>query len=153
MTQHSADPNPADENAAFPVRIEADATPSRCRRQFANGTRCRLLTAYPDSPFCPRHSVQPDTDSIDTDLSSAFGEEPTDFQSATQINHFLAKLSDLLVQNRISSRRASVLAYISSLELRTLPAIEHEVNPYDFRRIVFDSPEPESEPASENTPS
>ena len=40
---------------------------------------------------------------------------------------------------RISSRRAAVLAYISSLELRTLPAIDHELNPgqNEFGLIVF----------------
>jgi hypothetical protein len=52
-------------------------------------------------------------------------------------------LSGLLIQNRISSRRAAVLAYIANLELRTLPAIDHELNPHDeFPRIIFGPPDP-----------
>ena len=45
---------------------------------------------------------------IDTDLGAAFGDEPTDFRSAAHINDFLAKRTTLLIQNRISSRHASV---------------------------------------------
>lgn len=119
-------------------------TGNRCHHQFANGTRCRL-PARSHSTLCPRHAAaQPDPQIIDTDLSAAFGDEPTDFRSAAEINDFLAKLTSLLIQNRISSRRASVLAYISSLELRTLPAIDHEleVGQNEFGAIVFGHPTP-----------
>jgi hypothetical protein len=92
MTQHSANHNAPNENSAILVHAEANSD-NRCRHQFANGTRCRLLTLYPDSSFCPRHSAQPDAQIVDSDLSSAFGDEPTDFRSAAQINDFLAKLS------------------------------------------------------------
>jgi hypothetical protein len=45
------------------------------------------------------------------------------FQTAQGINYSLLNLYQLLAQNRISPRRAAVLAYINSLLLRTLPAI------------------------------
>jgi hypothetical protein len=49
-----------------------------------------------------------------------------------------------MIENRISARRASVLAYIASLELRTLPAIDHELGDpnEEVPRIVFDRPAP-----------
>jgi hypothetical protein len=152
MTQQSANSNAVNENASFPVRTEPSPA-NRCQHQFSNNTRCRLLTAHPDSPFCSRHSLQPDPHIIDAGLSSAFGDEPTNFQSAVEINLFLGKLSTLLIQNRISSRRASVLAYISSLELRTLPAIDHEQDLEDIPRIVFGPPDPVPATSTVDNPS
>jgi hypothetical protein len=144
MTQQSANSNASHSDTAILVHTNAGPD-NRCHHQFANGTRCRLLTLDPDSLFCPRHAAQPDAQVIiDTDLSSAFGDEPTDFRSAAKINDFLAKLTSLLIQNRISSRRASVLAYISSLELRTLTAIEHELDQDDFCPLILDDEEPAS---------
>jgi hypothetical protein len=43
-------------------------------------------------------------------------------------------------QNRISTRRAVALAYISQLLLRTLPAIEHQEKPADDGFILVDIP-------------
>jgi hypothetical protein len=153
MTQQSANSHARNDSS---ILVHAEAgTDNRCRHQFANGTRCRLLTRYSDSNFCPRHAAHPDAHVIDTDLSSAFADEPTDFRSAAQINDFLAKLTSLLIQNRISSRRASVLAYISSLELRTLPAIDHELNPgqNDFGPIIFGPPDSPSAVVTSDDPS
>jgi hypothetical protein len=48
------------------------------------------------------------------------------FQDAQGINNSLGALYNLLAEGRISPRRASVLAYISSLLLRTLPAIDND---------------------------
>lgn len=99
--------------------------------------------------FCSRHAAQSDAQVIiDTDLSAALGDEPTDLRSAAPINDFLAKPTTLLIQNRISSRRASVLAYISSLELRTLAAIEHELGQDDFCPIILDNENPASAAAT-----
>jgi hypothetical protein len=50
------------------------------------------------------------------------------FQNAQGINYSLGALYTLLAQGRISPRRASVLAYISNLLLRTLPAIDTGFN-------------------------
>ena len=46
------------------------------------------------------------------------------FQTAQGINYSLGILYRLAAKNEISSRRAAVLAYIGSLLLRTLPAID-----------------------------
>ena len=46
------------------------------------------------------------------------------FQTAQGVNFSLMNLYQLLAQNRISPRRAAILAYISSLLLRTLPQID-----------------------------
>src|SRR6202011_2507204 len=109
MTQQSANSNASHSDTAILVHTNAGPD-NRCHHQFANGTPRRLPPPDPDSLFCPRHAAQPDAQVIiDTDLSSAFGDEPTDFRSAAKINDFLAKLTSLLIQNSISSRRASSL--------------------------------------------
>lgn len=102
--------------------------------------------------FCARHS-QPHympTPIPEVDLSDHFGPEPLNFRSASELNDFLCSLAHLMIENRISARRASVLAYIASLELRTLPAIEHELGSDAYEempRLVFDPPEPVEIPA------
>jgi hypothetical protein len=112
-----------------------------CRHRTRTGRRCHFPVSE-NSALCFRHAARLETRLIDADLSAAFGNEPLDFRSAVQINDFLAKLSSLLIQNRISSRRAAVLAYIANLELRTIPAIEHELSPSGgFPKIVFGSSE------------
>jgi len=52
------------------------------------------------------------------------------FQNAQGVNHSLGALYTLLAQGRVSPRRASALAYISSLLLRTLPAIDADLYPH-----------------------
>src|SRR6266404_3188117 len=61
---------------------------------------------------------------------------------AAQINDFLARLLLLLAQDKISTRRAAVLAYITNQLLRTLPAIAKEVNA-EPTQIIFDMPGPD----------
>jgi hypothetical protein len=66
--------------------------------------------------------------------------------SAVQINAFLSQLAALVVQDRISPRRAAVLAYIHSLLLRTLPAVHIELDPdfdNDEARPIFNLPRPD----------
>jgi len=79
------------------------------------------------------------------------------FRSAIPINDFLARLLLLLAENKISPRRAAVLAYITNQLLRTLPAIGRELNPTADpnapAQIIFDMPSPERdrEPQPEPT--
>jgi hypothetical protein len=47
---------------------------------------------------------------------------------AVTINHFLGELYKLQARNKITPRRAAVMAYTANLLLRTLPAIHHEQN-------------------------
>ena len=101
------------------------ATNSRCQHHFANGRQCRLLSAS-DTAFCPQHAKLPENQFVERDLSAFLLKGSQDFQTAQGINFSLSNLYDLLAQNRISTRRAAVLAYISSMLLRTLPAIDSD---------------------------
>jgi hypothetical protein len=116
-----------------------------CRYRTRTGRRCHFPVSE-NSALCFRHATRLEPTLVDANLSAAFGNEPTDFRSAVQINDFLAKLSGLLIENRITSRRAAVLAYIANLELRTLPAIDREING-DSGGVVIHWDEPAPAPA------
>ena len=99
---------------------------SRCQHRTPSGRQCRFRTSGAASRFCPRHNaIKKLRHSADLAAVLAAGDENT-FQSAEGINHSLAELFTLLAKDRVSPRRAAVLAYIGSLLLRTLPAIEKE---------------------------
>ncbi len=123
------------------------ATLPHCCYRAPSGRRCRLPIADPDLGLCLNHSLRRQKDRDVADLASALTGKSEEFQTAAGINHSLAELYVLLAQNRISPRRAAVLAYISNLLLRTLPAIEHESD--DHTTIIWDIPRPIREQASE----
>lgn len=116
---------------------------NRCNHKTPTGRRCRLNAISSASGLCPRHaSLPPASD----DLSASFPAGLDEFMSAVQINAFLSQLALLLVQDRISPRRAAVLAYIHSLLLRTLPAVQIELDPEPDDpepRILFNLPRPD----------
>ena len=121
----------------------------KCRHFTARGRQCRLRALR--SGLCFRHAslqLQP-PQPVDVDLSADFLIQLDDLRSADQINQFLAKLLILVVQNRISTRRAAVLAYITNQLLRTLPAIDRELNPPQDSNappeIIVDMPGPEDD--------
>jgi hypothetical protein len=116
--------------------------PNRCNYRFPNGMRCRLI-GFGTRPFCPKHThiaVPPPPDPAE--IASTLTVNLDDFTSAAQINDFLSRLLLLLAQDKISTRRAAVLAYITNQLLRTLPAIAKEVNA-EPTQIIFDMPGPE----------
>src|SRR5712692_9136717 len=95
----------------------------RCIHRTPAGRQCRRFAADAHSALCPQHRAeQNQVQAADhyLHLTRRFH----DFQTAQGINHSLHNLYELLAQNRISTRRAAVLAYISSLLLRTLPQID-----------------------------
>ena len=119
---------------------------SRCQHRTSIGRQCRFRSSGAASRFCPRHSaIQEQRHSADLAAALAAGDENT-FQSAEGINRSLAELFTLLAKDRVSPRRAAVLAYIGSLLLRTLPAIEKEAaadQPKNRRTtVVWDLPAP-----------
>ena len=129
----------------------------KCTHFTASGRRCRLRALR--SGLCFRHAalqVQP-AQPVDVDLSADFLIKLDDLQSADQINQFLAKLLILVVQNRISTRRASVMTYITNQLLHSLVAIEREVDsqPVQWERDLpvpdWGKPE-ETVPQSERAP-
>jgi hypothetical protein len=102
-------------------------TSERCQYRTATGRQCCSLAVDPDSSFCARHAASEPSDS--EDFSVALTQKACRFQNAQGINHSLGELYTLCAQGRISPRRASTLAYISSLLLRTLPAIDNDLYP------------------------
>jgi hypothetical protein len=100
----------------------------KCRHFTVSGRQCRLRAIR--NGLCFRHaalqlqSAQP----VDLDLSADFLGQLDDLQSAEQIKQFLAKLLILVVQNRISARRAAVLTYITNQLLHSLVAIKRELD-------------------------
>jgi hypothetical protein len=123
---------------------------AKCSHFTARGRRCRLRALR--SGLCFRHAalqIQP-AQPVDVDLSADFLIQLDDLQSADQINQFLAKLLILVVQNRISARRAAVLAYITNQLLRTLTAIAKEANA-EPTQIIFDMPGPDRDKLDQTT--
>jgi hypothetical protein len=116
----------------------------RCRYRTSTGRRCRSRASGATSRLCPRHTAsEARLDSADLTAALASGRDHS-FQSAECINDSLGKLFTLLAADRISPRRAAVLAYIGSLLLRSLPAIEKENAPADPKNarptIIWDIP-------------
>lgn len=128
MTHKSANPNSINES-------------SRCQHRTTAGRRCRLRLVDVNSGLCFRHAQLHLQQFEIPDLSPDLVGSLTDFKFAADINQVLSKLLILLSQNRISPRRAAVIAYVSSLLLRTLPAIEHESD--EDTVVVFDVPRPD----------
>jgi hypothetical protein len=105
---------------------------SRCQHRTEAGRQCRSLATDASSELCPHHAAA----EKETNFREALTRQAEEFQNAQGVNHSLGALYDLLAEGQISPRRASVLAYISSLLLRTLPAID-----YDNERF----PEPQAD--------
>ena len=112
---------------------------SRCEHRFINGTRCRLLVPNAESLFCRNHAQLPEHEHAPVDLSATLTAGLTEFKSAVPINEFLSRLLLLQAEDRISPRRAAVMAYTCNLILRTLPAIEHELHPQgEDDKVIID---------------
>jgi len=105
----------------------SDFTPERCQYRTATGRQCCSTVADPDSSFRVRHAASEPRDT--EDLSAPLTERAWRFQNAQGINHSLGALYTLCAQGRISPRRARTLAYISSLLLRSLTAIDTDLYP------------------------
>ncbi|HEV2195662.1 MAG TPA: hypothetical protein VGR55_08770 [Candidatus Acidoferrum sp.] len=111
----------------------------RCRHYTHAGRRCRHTVLDRATGLCFRHMGRP-FQPTDEDLSSAFV-GLSGFESAVEIHSFLAQLTVLLVQNRVSARRAAILAYLGQLLLRTQRAMDEEVE-NEPQQFIFDLPRP-----------
>ena len=136
MNAKSAKPSPVNDSV-------------RCSQRFANGKRCRLPTADADSRFCPSHAKLPENQREPADLAATLTAGLGEFKSPAPINDFLSRLLLLLAQNRISPRRAAVLAYITNQLLRTLSAMDKEAENDDPKnapvKVIWDLPAPAHE--------
>ena len=119
---------------------------ARCAHRFPNGKRCRLFAAL-DANYCSIHAKLPQNMQEPAETALILTADLKEFRSAIPINEFLARLLLLLAENKISARRAAVLAYITNQLLRTLPAIDRELNPTEdpdkVTQLIFDAPRPE----------
>ncbi len=129
---------------------------ARCTHRFANGMRCRLLTLDADASYCANHARLVENQRESADTAASLTADLKEFRSAIPINDFLARLLLLLAENKISPRRAAVLAYITNQLLRTLPAIDRELNPKEDpnepAEIIFDAPRPDRSEQPEPQP-
>lgn len=118
---------------------------TRCRHRTFEGRRCRLNASDPAIGLCNKHLAARDQRIEDADIVLSLTGELACFSDPKRINVFLSRLLLLLAQGRISPRQAGVMAYISSLHLRTLEAIERD-NIRDASaepRIILDGPRPQ----------
>ena len=132
--------------------------PERCQHLSPAGRQCCSPAAAPGSTLCARHAAAAPPQSVDfsAELLSRFG----DFQRAQQMNRSLIALYKLLAQGRISPRQASVLAYICSLVLRSLKAVDYDLDRFtdeeDISAESNDQPgqevgdEPRTQPVAAN---
>jgi len=105
------------------TEINSVSDANRCQHRRPSGRRCKLTVTAPGAPFCFTHTQEFNkADSLN--LKTALLTRSQGFQTAQGINYSLSNLYILLANNYISPRRAAVLAYINSLLLRTLPAID-----------------------------
>ena len=126
----------------------------RCAHRFPNGKRCRLFVTALDANYCSIHLNLPQNLQEPPETAVALTADLKEFRSAIPINEFLARLLLLLAENKISPRRAAVLAYITNQLLRTLPAIDHELKPGkdEAVEIIFDMPGPNRDPETDPKP-
>ena len=148
------------------LRTKMEQTPSstsnsRCNYLSGSSRRCRLPISDSGSDFCRKHIRIRQEIIASSDLTLMLTGPFQRFDSACKINDFLSDLLRLLAEKRITARDATTMAYISSLQLRTLPIIEHESTQaldvlnqrraQDFRanaHTVFGLPRPDrSDPA------
>src|SRR5882672_7127232 len=106
--------------------LKSSSPSARCAHLTASGRQCRLPVAGPYDKLCFHHrALQQEKQHVD--LSVPLLSESQGFQTAQGINFALTNLYELLAADRISARRAAVLAHINSLLLRTLPAIDADM--------------------------
>jgi hypothetical protein len=114
----------------------------RCRHYTHHGRRCQLPVVDTRSGFCFRHVKPQPAPSDSADLSAELLGELSEFESASDINKFLAKLLVLVTKGRVSPRRASVLAYITNQLLHSHRAIDRETDQEPVT-IILDGPRPD----------
>ncbi len=85
-----------------------------------------MAISDPDSGLCSKHAADPQKELHQADLAPVLVGDVREFRDAVAINHSLGELYKLQARNKITPRRAAVMAYTASLLLRTLPAIARD---------------------------
>lgn len=112
---------------------------SRCQHRYPSRRRCRLPVSDPRIGLCANHARELQQREL-ADLSSVLVGQMTKFDTSDDINDVLSRLLILTSQDRVSPRRAAVIAYICNLLLRSVPR-EDDQPP----EIIVDMPGPERE--------
>jgi len=102
--------------------------PTRCTQTTADGRRCRMPRVNSHVTLCGTH-LEAQQRRLRANPASTVHDAltgVTDFRSATAINHVLANLASLLVDNRIHYRKAEVLANICQLLLQSTRMAKRE---------------------------
>ncbi len=105
----------------MPAHIPQRQALPEIRLRFPSGFCLQHLT---ESAAIGAGLQQPPDDSLD--LSAELVPQLSEFHSAVAINQFLARLLVLVTKRRVSSRRASVLAYITNQLLHSHRAIARD---------------------------
>ena len=110
-----------------------------CQQRTPSGRRCRMAVSDPVSGLCSKHFADRQRELDQADLAPALIGDVQEFRDAVAINHSLGELYKLQARNKVSPRRAAVMAYTASLLLRTLPVIARDsgLQPKE-EPIVFD---------------
>jgi hypothetical protein len=134
----SQDPSPESQQSPDSLPINDS---NRCQHRFSNRTRCRKLVSHANPRLCTRHAALPEN-MQPADLTPELIKDPKQLDRLDGIYDFLAKLIILQAQNRISTRRAAVLAYITNQLLRTFAAIKRvqAEQAAEVPQTIFDVP-------------
>src|SRR6266581_3191851 len=126
---------------------DSNSAPLHCQYRTASGRRCRMAISEPHSGLCSKHAAERQQDLDQADLAAALIGDIEEFRSAADINHSLGELYKLQARNKITPRRAAVMAYTANLLLRTLPAIDAEegASQDDGLMVIPDLPRPDCE--------
>ena len=106
-----------------PVTVQ---TMPRCSHRTSTGRQCRSQANDTHSGLCLLHSARATTRHAHPSVSSELLGPITEFQSASDVTDFLSRLLILQAQDRISPRRAAVMAYTCNLLLRAHRAMDLE---------------------------
>jgi hypothetical protein len=114
-------------NSAQPSAIDqpAQESPARCQHRTLKG-RCRQTATDSAGTLCFHHARAQRQAKDDFTLLEPLVRKTEDLQSVEGIGEDLAALHNLLAEGRVSPRRASVIAYIDSLLLRTFVALDEK---------------------------
>lgn len=108
-----------------------------CQFTFANGRMCGLPAHPKADGLCLTHSRRGRPEPREDDLSQELGSPCGEFITQVDINHVLGRLFDALASNRVSSRRAGTLAYISCLLMQTQKGAVNEVSRWELDEPVY----------------
>ena len=108
-----------------PIDQPVEESPGRCQHRSLKG-RCRQAATDSAGTLCFHHARAQRQAKDDFTLLEPLVRKPEDLQSIEGISEDLAALHNLLAEGRVSPRRASVIAYIDSLLLRTFVELEEQ---------------------------